>query len=81
MIEMATNLNGLELNDSWRFMDKNGIEICSRKYDWANNFFEGLASVKLNGKWGFIDKTGREAIPCKYDNVCSFREEIGRAHV
>ena len=54
-------------------MKKNIMKVCSCKYDWVNNFFEGLASVKLNGKWGFIDKTGREAIPCKYDNVCSFR--------
>ena len=39
------------------FRDKFGIAIPA-KYEGANDFKEGLASVQQNEKWGFIDEDG-----------------------
>lgn len=42
------------------------------KYEWVDNFSEGLARVKdLNGYYGFIDSTGKEIIECKHIGVVS----------
>ena len=43
--------------------------VIPAKYDYAENFSEGMACVKLNGKYGFINKLGQEIIPLKYDFV------------
>ena len=53
-----------------------GEVIVLPKYDCAENFNEGLASVKLNVKWGYIDKTGKEITPFKYDIVENFHEGL-----
>jgi hypothetical protein len=58
------------------FLDKNGEVVIPAKYNFAESFHEGLASVKLNGKYGFIDKTGKEIIPPKYDDAGSFNEGL-----
>lgn len=48
----------------------------SSKYQFINNFKEGLAQVKLNGKLGFVDKSGREVVPCRYDDINDFSEGL-----
>lgn len=51
-------------NGKWGYIDKTGQEVIPCKYDWANPFHEGLASVRLSygSGYGFIDTTGREVI-------------------
>ena len=44
----------------------------SKKYDYKDDFYEGLAKVKLNGKYGYIDRNGKEIIPLKYDDAAIF---------
>ena len=51
------------------------------KYDSANGFCEGMASVCRDGKWGFIDTVGREVVPCMYDGVDDFHEGMTRVNV
>lgn len=51
------------------------------KYDSANGFCEGMASVCREGKWGFIDTVGREVVPCMYDGVDGFHEGMARVNV
>ena len=48
----------------WGYIDKTGQEVIPCKYDWANPFHEGLASVRFSydSGYGFIDTTGREVI-------------------
>ena len=58
---------------------KDGVVAIPAKYDYAEDFSEGLAKVTLNGKWGYIDKSGNEVIPIKYDDAYSF--ENGKAEV
>ena len=61
------------------FINKEGKEVTSLKYDYAWSFSEGLAAVKLNDKFGFINKAGKEVIPLKYDHA--YRFENGNAKV
>ena len=51
-------------NGKWGYIDKTGQEVIPCKYDWANPFHEGLASVRISfdSGYGFIDTTGREVI-------------------
>ncbi len=51
-------------NGKWGYIDKTGQEVIPCKYDWANTFNEGLASVRFSydSGYGFIDTTGREVI-------------------
>ena len=49
-----------------------GEILIPNRYDYVDNFSEGLAGVKKNRKYGFIDKTGKEVIPCSYDSVWNF---------
>lgn len=51
-------------DDKWGYIDKTGREVIPCKYDWANPFHEGLASVlpSYDSGYGFIDTTGREVI-------------------
>ena len=68
-------------NGKWGFIDKSGNEVVPCKYDWADSFSEGLASVILDGKYGSIDKSGNEVVPCKYDYAYSFSEGLARVHL
>lgn len=58
------------------YVNKNGDEVITLQYDWADNFKNGLAAVVLNGKGGFIDQNGKEVIPLKYDYVKSFSDGL-----
>lgn len=51
-------------NGKWGYIDKTGREVIPCKYDWANPFHEGLASVRpsYGSGYGFIDTLGREVI-------------------
>jgi hypothetical protein len=42
------------------------------KYDFANTFNEGFATVKLNGKATFINKKGNQIIAPIYDEIAEF---------
>ncbi len=58
------------------FIDQNGQEIISPKYDSVSVFSEGLAAVELNKKWGFIDKTGKQVLSLKYDFAGIFHDGL-----
>ena len=59
------------------------------KYDYIDDFSEGLAKVFIGeidefgdikeGKYGYINKEGKEVIPLKYDYIYPF--ENGKAKV
>ena len=53
----------------------------TKKYDWKDEYYEGLAMVKLDKKYGFIDKTGKEVIPIKYDNAWGFSEGLANVRL
>lgn len=67
-------------------IDYNGkIVVGCCKYEYIDNFIEGLALVRREGKYGFINEQGKEVIPTKYKDctyfnkgvaVCSYDGEI-----
>ena len=67
------------------FVNDNGEEYITCKYQYAHNFSEDLAAVNkggsfppgngphfTGGKWGYINRKGEEVVPFQYDNACSF---------
>jgi len=55
-------------NGKYGFIDKSGCIQIEPKYDWAQEFSEGLAAVKIAGKWGFINQKGQVVIPPKFED-------------
>ena len=53
-----------------------GEAVISSKYDYAGDFYEGLAKVNLNDKWGYINDSGEKVISCIYDYVGDFHEGL-----
>ena len=69
----AQNLKPFKDNTGkYGYKDGNGKETIQPKYDNAEYFSEGLASVAINSKWGFVDTAGKDVIQPKYDNVSRF---------
>lgn len=58
--------------------DKNGNILVPCKYDFIDNFHEGLALVEVNGKYGFISNLGMEIVSPQYTNADSFTEGLAR---
>lgn len=66
------------------FIDPKGVEVVPLKYDYANDFSEGLAMVSsYTGEGqlktiacGFIDTLGREVIPLSYRQAQDFSEAL-----
>ncbi|MBK8953641.1 MAG: WG repeat-containing protein [Chitinophagaceae bacterium] len=53
--------------------------VIPMKYEDANVFSDGLASVKLGGKWGFVDSKGKEVIALQYEDAKHFEEGYAAA--
>ncbi|HEB9288108.1 TPA: WG repeat-containing protein, partial [Campylobacter coli] len=47
------------------FANISGKLIIDAKFDWVNDFSQGLTIVKFNGKFGVIDKKGNFVIQAK----------------
>lgn len=69
----------VRLHEKEGYVDTEGNEIGSIKYDETDIFNEGFAGVCVDDKWGFINKQGEEICPLIYDEVRFF--QFGRAAV
>ena len=47
------------------------------KFDWVDNFKNGLAKVKSLKKLGMINKKGEFVLPCEYDLIGDFKDDLG----
>lgn len=70
-IGLSTSNNG-----KYGFIDANGKEVITPKYDYALDFKNGLCPVQLGKFWGMIDKTGKEVIAPKYQSVNTEAENM-----
>lgn len=50
--------------------------VIENKYDSADSFSEGLASVRIGDSCGYINTDGDIAIPLEYDECRSFSEGV-----
>ena len=55
---------------------KGRVDVIPLKYNYAENFSDGLAAVRLGEYSGFIDKTDKFIIPAKYDDARSFSDGL-----
>lgn len=73
------------------FVNKMGELVISCKYEFANSFSDGLATISLKKvhdshfadgykyiDYGYIDKLGNIAIACIYDCVCDFKNGLAK---
>jgi hypothetical protein len=63
------------------FIDKYGKTAVDFQYEWAEQFFDGLAMVMKDGKYGYINTAGELAIPLQYDEACHFSEGLAAVKV
>ncbi len=69
------------IDSLFTFVDSTGKIIRQPGFEYALDFFEGLALVSNQGKYGYIDKSGNIAIPMIYDVGWSFSEELALAGI
>ena len=62
----------VKLDGKFGFINEDGVEIISCKYEDACDFSDGLARVKSAEGWGFVNENGEEIIPCKYEKANGF---------
>ncbi len=60
--------------DKWGYATPDKKVVITPKYNDANWFSEGYASVKIGNKYGYINKTGKLVIPARYTVAKSFRK-------
>lgn len=63
-------MTGNFIGGKWGYIDKTGKYVIKPKFDFANDFVEGLAYINVGcsfdeeigentgGKWGYVDKKG-----------------------
>lgn len=67
--------------EKFGFIDKTGQVVVDFQYEWAQQFFEGLAVVFKAGKYGYVDADGRVAIPLQYEGADHFSEGLAAVKV
>ena len=69
----------MKIPRQWGFIDKSGSLVISPRFDYAQDFEGGTASIVINGLEGLIDRSGTLVVPPNYTAVRRFKE--GRAMV
>jgi serine/threonine protein kinase len=74
---VGKNTNG---DFKYGFIDANGNWVIQPKFDYVNDFNNGLARA-YNGKYGFIDSKGNWVIQPKFDCVNDFINGLAKAQL
>ncbi len=65
---------GVDVNNKYGFIDKQGNWVIKPEYDSAVRFSDGLASVMKDGLWGAIETSGQLIIDFKYASQFFFMD-------
>jgi hypothetical protein len=57
----------------WGFINQQGKEVISVKYDSVELFRDGVALVQHQGKWGIINEVGKEVLKCSFNNISNIK--------
>ncbi len=60
--------------DKWGYATADKKVVIAPKYNEANRFSEGYASVKIGTRYGYINKQGKLVIPAKFTVAKPFRK-------
>lgn len=67
--------------EKFGFIDITGKTVVDFQYDWAEQFFDGLAMVSKDGKYGYVNTAGEVVIPLQYDGADHFSEGLAAVEV
>ena len=67
--------------DKFGFINISGKTVVDFQYDWAEQFFDGLAMVVKDGKYGYINTAGEVVIPLEFDGAEHFSEGLAAVEV
>jgi hypothetical protein len=59
-------------HDKYGYIDTTGKRVIKLKYDFAEEFHNGLGEVEIKGKSGYINHKGELVIPAIYDKAFYF---------
>ncbi|HCC07561.1 MAG TPA: hypothetical protein DEP72_05315 [Clostridiales bacterium] len=62
-------------SDKIGFVELNGKEVTQAKYEYTEDFSNGMAAVMLNEKWGYINSKGKEVINFEYEDAQLFNSK------
>jgi hypothetical protein len=71
----------VKAGDKWGYINTKGKMVIAPQFDFARDFYEGLAGVKIGGKWGYIDKAGKMVIAPQSGFGYAFSEGRARVYV
>jgi hypothetical protein len=54
-------------NRKWGYIDRSGRVVVERRYEFADDFSEGLAGVAVDRKYGFINKAGEMVVAPRFE--------------
>jgi len=66
---------------NYGFIDYEDNLIITPRFEFAEEFCEGLALVRLNDKFGYIDTKGNITISLVYDDASSFKNGIANVRI
>ena len=70
------SLVAMRKKNKWGYINLENKTIIPAKYDFANNYSDGLAVVRIAKYWGAIDATGNLIIPAKWEFLSSFKNGV-----
>jgi hypothetical protein len=62
--------------EKYGYIDTTGRLVIKLKYDFADEFHDGLAAIEIKGKSGYINHKGELVIPTIYNNAFNFENGI-----
>ncbi|MDO7874356.1 WG repeat-containing protein [Hymenobacter sp. ASUV-10] len=61
------------------YKNTSGAVVIKPRFDEANAFEHGLATVRIGTKYGMVDSTGREVLPLKFRALSYFHDGLAAA--
>lgn len=68
-----TTFYAVRSNNKWGFVDSTGHIWIECKYDWVDDFNDGMALAAINDSVGYIHKNGKWAIEPQYEEAHPFK--------
>ncbi len=65
----------------WGYIDKNFRLAITPRYDYAENFSEGLAAVLVGDYWGYIDRKGQMVIEPRFEIAYPFEDGVAEVAI